>query len=311
MLKFVVFICIFCLTLNIQAQNPYVLVLGVAQDGGYPQAGCNKACCANAWQNTLLKKHVACLAIVEPKTKKSWIIDATPDFAAQLQMLRKHLKDSTHLPSGILLTHAHIGHYVGLMQFGREVMGLKNMPVYVMPKMRDYLQENGPWSLLVKLKNIQLIDINNQISINLLPNISITPFLVPHRDEFSETVGYNIVLDKTQYVYIPDIDKWETFFNTMDKDSLRVKFEQQFLQTTNYLLMDGTFYKNGEISRNIKEVPHPFVEETISILKNSNYKNKVYFIHFNHTNPILKQEVDYKQVIMQGFNIAEEGIMLK
>jgi len=29
-----------------------------------------------------------------------------------------------------------MGHYTGLMHFGREVMGTNNLPVYAMPKMK-------------------------------------------------------------------------------------------------------------------------------------------------------------------------------
>ena len=50
-------------------ENPYVMVLGVAQDAGYPQANCNKKCCKNAWEYPEKRKFVSCLALVDPKTK--------------------------------------------------------------------------------------------------------------------------------------------------------------------------------------------------------------------------------------------------
>eukprot|EP00957_Ditylum_brightwellii_P156501 11911053-Ditylum_brightwellii.AAC.1 len=59
-------------------------------------------------------------------------------------------------PDGIFLTHAHIGHYTGLMYLGREALGAVDVPVYAMPRMRSFLKNNGPWSQLVSLGNINI-----------------------------------------------------------------------------------------------------------------------------------------------------------
>ena len=109
-------------------KNPYIVVLGVAQDAGYPQAGCNKDCCKDAWEDPAKRKNVSCLALVDPLSKEQWIFDATPDVKFQLQLLEK--KSGINPLSGVFLTHAHMGHYTGLMHFGREVMGCNNLPVY-------------------------------------------------------------------------------------------------------------------------------------------------------------------------------------
>ena len=77
------------------------------------------------------------------------MIDATPDFAEQLHFLTSN---NIRELKGIFLTHAHIGHYTGLMHLGREVMGAKSTVVNVMPKMESFLRNNGPWSQLVDLK---------------------------------------------------------------------------------------------------------------------------------------------------------------
>ena len=137
-------------------KRPYAVVLGTTQDGGYPHAGCEKMCCKEAWLSDSLRKMVASIAIIDPRTGLAWMIDATPDFAKQYHIITK--KHKARL-AGIFLTHAHIGHYSGLMQLGREVMGAKNVVVYAMPKMKKYLEENGPWNQLVKLKNIKLFPI--------------------------------------------------------------------------------------------------------------------------------------------------------
>ena len=181
--------------------SPFVMVLGIAQDAGYPQMNCKKECCTATWSNTELQRTTSCLAIVDPTTNEQWIIDATPNIKEQLQLLKS--KTGTEKLDGVLLTHAHMGHYTGLMHFGREVMGTDNLPVFAMPKMKTFLEENGPWSQLVKLENINIKALKSDSTFSLNERIKIKPFLVPHRDEFSETVGYEITINNKSLIFIP------------------------------------------------------------------------------------------------------------
>lgn len=281
------------------AQNPYVMVLGVAQDGGYPQAGCLKTCCSAVWKNKKLQKSVASLALVDPISNQKWIFDATPNFPEQKHFLEEKTKN-INTTDGIFLTHAHIGHYTGLMHLGREVMGTKSTKVFAMPKMRAFLENNGPWSQLVKLKNIEVQEIEENAEVNLNERIKVVAFKVPHRDEFSETVGYKIITKNKSLIFIPDIDKWQKW----NKDL------KELVKENDYLLLDGTFYKDGEIDRPMSEVPHPFVFETINLLADLpiNEKNKVHFIHLNHTNPLLQpNSLERKEMKKLGFDCAEIG----
>ena len=233
--------------------EPYLVVLGTAQDAGFPQANCNKKCCEDAWNIPEKRKFVSCIAIVDPKSKQQWIFDATPDIKFQLRLLEKHSKINPI--NGIFLTHAHIGHYTGLMQLGREVIGTKNLPVYAMQKMSSFLKNNAPWNQLIKIKNINLITISNDSPIKLNERISILHFLVPHRDEYSETVGYKIITNKKTLIFIPDIDKWEAW----NVDIVKL------IKEVDYAFLDGTFYKNGELGRDMSEIPHPFVAESMEL----------------------------------------------
>ncbi len=193
---------------TVKNDQPYIVVLGIAQDAGYPQIACEKECCQRVYDNPTNKRLVSSIALVDPISNESWIFDATPDFTEQTKMLSKHLIDGKQLPDGIFLTHGHIGHYPGLMFLGREAINSDRMPVYVMPRMHRYLTGNGPWSQLVGLNNITLKPIRNDSTVVLNERIAVTPILVPHRDEFTETVGY-IIQNKTKKVlFIPDIDKW-------------------------------------------------------------------------------------------------------
>ncbi|WP_299114815.1 MBL fold metallo-hydrolase [uncultured Winogradskyella sp.] len=282
-----------------------LVILGTSQDAGYPQIGCTKSCCVDKWDdvNSTL---VTSIGIIEPKEKKTYLFEATPDIKFQIKKLSSYIdNNSIQLPNGIFLTHAHIGHYTGLMQLGREAINAKNIQVFSMPKMFDYLSSNGPWNQLVELGNIDLKAISNNTEVSINSNLKITPFIVPHRGEYTETVGYKIKGPNKTALFIPDIDKWEKW---------QISIEDE-IKKVDYAFLDATFYKNGEVgNRDMSEIPHPFVEESFKRLENmkSNDKSKVYFIHFNHTNPLLqKNSKAQKEVINLGFNFAKEGLVFE
>jgi len=291
-----IFSIFFAANLNKSFTNPYVVVLGIAQDGGAPHAGCIKECCEEKWDNPAQYARVSSIGIVDPVTKESWIIDATPDFALQLTALDNQL-------NGIFLTHAHIGHYTGLIHLGREVMGAKEIPVYAMPRMKTFLESNGPWNQLVALNNISINEINDNVKITLNERLSITPFLVPHRDEYSETVGYKVEGPNKSLVFIPDIDKWQKW----DQDIKEV------VSNNTYSLLDGTFYDIDELpGRDMSEIPHPFIVETMKLLESVENKREIHFIHLNHTNPALTNNSNaHNQIKNTGFNIAQRGQAFK
>jgi pyrroloquinoline quinone biosynthesis protein B len=172
--------------------DQFLVVLGIAQDAGYPQIGCVKECCAAYWEGKEEKKHVNSLALVDRKTNQYWLFEATPDITSQLHILQNYLAKEDYSPDGVFITHAHIGHYTGLMQFGREAMGAKEIPVFAMPKLDSFIRTNGPWSQLVSLNNITLQRLIGDSTATINPSFNVTPLKVPHRDEFSETVGFVI-----------------------------------------------------------------------------------------------------------------------
>ena len=195
-----------------------------------------------------------------------------------------------------------LGHYTGLMQLGREAMNAKNVQVYAMPRLLSFLSTNGPWNQLVQLKNIELQSLQNDLSVQL-DGYTITPLLVPHRDEYSETVGFRIKGIRKSLLYIPDIDKWS-------------KWNRQLIQEiekVDYAFLDGTFYADGEVNRPMSEIPHPFVTETIELLRNVplSIRQRVYFTHFNHTNPLINPSNSVgDQVRKLGFQLAKEGTLI-
>ena len=279
----------------------YITVLGTAQDAGYPQINCNNDCCKGYYNGKEDKKFISCLGLVDKIKGKKYLFDATPDIAAQTQILKENHLDNNRVIDGVFLTHAHIGHYTGLMQLGREAMGAKQVPVYAMPKMKVFLEENGPWSQLVLLKNITLKKLKNDSAIVLNTNLKVTPFLVPHRDEFSETVGYKIEGKNKTALFIPDINKWHLWGKNIVDEVAKV----------DYAFLDATFFKEGEIPRPMSEVPHPFIQETVTLFEKESVetKNKVVFIHFNHSNPgLLKTHPLQDSIQNLGFKFAKQGM---
>ena len=276
-------------------------VLGTIQDGGIPHMGCSKKCCANYFENKSIRIGVSSIGVSNFKYDTNYIVDATPDVNFQLQALIGNTNPSEKL-DGIFLTHSHMGHYAGLLNFGRESLNSNNIPVYLMPRFFDFISNNGPWDQLVSLNNIKLQRIYNNEKVILHNNLSFTPILVPHRDEYSETVGYIIEGNRKRALYIPDIDKWAKWNISIT----------EMIKNVDYAFLDGTFFDEKEINnRDISEIPHPFIIESIELFNNLENidKAKVYFIHLNHTNPVLnKNSEEYKRVILSGFKVAEPGM---
>ena len=276
-------------------------VLGTIQDGGIPHMGCSKECCSNYFLSKKSRIGVSSLGVSNLKHNTNYIIDATPNINFQLIDLIGNADPSKKL-NGIFLTHAHMGHYAGLLNFGRESLNSKNIPLYLMPKFYNFILNNGPWNQLVELNNIKLNKIYNREKVILHNNLSFTPIQVPHRDEYSETVGYVIEGIHKKVLYIPDIDKWAKWEVSI----------VEMIKSVDYAFLDGTFFDEKEINnRDISEIPHPFIIESLKLFKEleESEKSKVYFIHLNHTNPVLNSKSsEYKKVISAGFNIAKTGM---
>lgn len=281
---------------------PFAVVLGVAQDAGYPQAGCDKACCAPAWANPALRRHPASLGIVDPATGERWLLDATPDLPEQLRMLDALVPSRQgDAPDGILLTHAHIGHYTGLMHLGREVMGATGVQVWAMPRMARFLRENGPWEQLVALGNVDLVPLSSGTRVALNGRLSVTPLSVPHRDEYSETVGYLVHGPTHTLLWLPDIDKWHRWDRSL----------REVVQSVDTAFVDATFFDGAELpGRDMAEIPHPFVVETLEEAKEwtPEERGRLRLLHLNHSNPALRQDTDARRILdAAGVAVAEQG----
>lgn len=276
------------------------VVLGIAQDGGVPHLGCTQELCMAARRDPSRRERVASLGLVDEAAGRRFLIDATPDLTSQIESLnagRAHV-DRARPVDGILLTHAHIGHYAGLMYLGREALFADRVPVYATPRMARFLRDNGPWSQLATLGNIELREIEIDREFSLAPSLAITALKVPHRDEFSDTVGYRVRGPQRSLLYIPDIDKWEKWDRKLEDEVGRV--DAAFL--------DGTFGDARELSgRSMAEVPHPLVQETVGRLAPASSRSRVFFIHLNHTNALLWDPEARAALATHGFAVARDG----
>jgi pyrroloquinoline quinone biosynthesis protein B len=269
------------------ATDPFLVVLGTLQDGGSPHLGCEKDCCKTIDPD----KKVVSLGVMDPVNGKRFLFEATPDISSQLKSLNQLLpRQQEYAPDGIFLTHAHIGHYTGLMHLGREAMNSHSVPVYAMPKMKMFLESNGPWSQLVTLSNIQIKPLSEGKWENISPTLKVKPMLVPHRDEYSETVGYIIEGPHKKILFIPDIDKWEKWQSDI----------VSLVKEVDHALIDGTFFSAAEVgNRNIAEIPHPLVQESLALFDSLPTKEK------EKINPLLDEKSDAsKQLQLGGFKKA-------
>ena len=281
-------------------------VLGRAQDGGVPHLGCEKSCCMNA-RTTGLKEYPACLGIHDTETGKLLLVEATPAIETQVALLheRSGVQNRARLPfDALLLTHAHIGHYSGLIHLGREVASTNAIPTYVTKRMANFLSTNGPWSLLVSLNQIELhvLPETDYFSTSFSPidGLKVEAIKVPHRDEFSDTVAFKLFGPDKGVLFVPDIDRWEGHEELLTK----------LLIDVDVAYIDATFYDGRELpNRDLTKIPHPMMIDTMKRLSTFASENPgtIRFIHLNHTNPAFNDRDIQYNLRDLGFRLAEQG----
>lgn len=293
------------------AEGPRVVVLGIAQDGGLPQTGCDCTRCAAARKDPSRARRVASLAIHLPKTGRTYLVDATPDLPAQIETIhtfRPHPAGKVDRApvDGVILTHAHIGHYLGLAHFGFESLNTQDLPVHVSPRMAAYLRANGPWSQLVRLGNIALREFTPGKPFELDEGITVTPIQVPHRDEYSDTMAFILRGPNKALLYVPDTDSWAAWTKPLPDVLAEHKVD--------FALLDATFYSPDELpDRDVTKIKHPLITQSMDLLEPlvKAGKLRVWFTHLNHSNPALDADGAARKAIEgRGFRVLEEGEIL-
>ncbi len=302
--------------------GPRIRILGTVQDGGLPHAGCWCSHCKTARTDPSRRRYVSSLAIIIPQPKDRpliYLVDATPDIREQLDFLHDLRPGVAHgidrKPiDGIFLTHAHIGHYLGLAFFGYEALNTSNLPVYCTPRMADYLQSNGPWSQLVRIKNTCLTtlepDHTTFLPDDLVEHVEVTSLKVPHRDEYSDTVGYLFHCKNSSpgrtgptILFVPDTERWDRWNPSLPKVIERYG--------VSVAILDGSFYSADELpDRGATRIGHPLMKDTMDLLEPLVRAGRltVYFTHLNHSNPALDPSSGaFQEITKKGFRVAKEG----
>ena len=280
-------------------------VLGTAQDAGKPQISVHGDA---AWNDPSKAALAVSLGLIDRRAKTRYLFDASPDMKQQLYDLDQLDDGRGFALDGVFLTHGHMGHYLGLAHLGREAMGAKSIPVYAMPKMAAFLESNGPWDQLVALKNIELQSLVNGQRIALNETLSVTPFAVPHRGEYTETVGYRIASQSRSAVYLPDIDSWTQW---EAKTGSWGGSLEKLVSENDRLYLDATFFSGAELpGRDMSLIPHPTITTTMKALAHlpKMERAKVHFIHLNHSNPAHdKASTEFREIKTKGFAVAQAG----
>jgi len=166
--------------------------------------------------------------------------------------------------------------------------------------MLSFLRGAGPWSQLFRLGQVEGNQVTPDQPTSLTERLEVVPIVVPHRDEFSDTVAFRIIGPHKKILFVPDIDRW-------DRWDRRIEAE---VEAVDVALIDGTFFGSGELpGRDVREIPHPMVADSMQRLSALSRSRRIVFIHMNHTNPLLDPtSAESKAVRGAGFDIATEGM---
>lgn len=137
-----------------------VTVLGSGQDGGLPQL-----------ESDHPHDRAASAGAIPSRTTSSVVIET--DGLAPLCDVSPDVRHQVHQPiDAIALTHGHMGHHAGLVQFGTEAVAVHGLPVVATPSMFGFLRANQPWAALFA---------DGRLVPAAVPGVELVP--VPHRGE--------------------------------------------------------------------------------------------------------------------------------
>ena len=282
-----------------------VTVLGNAQDGGYPQVGCMKDCCRKAREKPGLSRMPVSLGL-KGADRSTHVFEASRMMSQQFD-LWSSLGEVLWPPSSFCLTHAHLGHIDGLGLLGREAMGLRGVKVHCSDSMSSFVRQTPSLNILIQQGVIDLHVWNPMEEFELTEGcgFTVTAVPIPHRSELSDNHALIIRGPTKSLLFMPDHDSWaETLIGDLGITQWLKEMK------IDIALIDGTFWDYGEIShRDITEIPHPTVTETLSRLGEKTITDPdIYFTHFNHTNPLLNERsIQTKKLLSMGWRVSEQG----
>jgi len=293
--------------------DPYALVLGTAQDAGFPQVGCYTELCdlGRELHAEGRGRYVSSIAVVDPDSDQYFLVDATPDITRQIDLIeepRFRERAAERRPfDGIFLTHAHIGHYTGLAVLGNEGIGISNTPVYCTERMAAFLEANEPWAFMVRQGRIVPTPLDPASPgaerwHRIGDRLEVQLWRVPHRDELADTVGFLFRGPSETLLFLPDINSWSAW----DRDLAET------VASLDVALLDASFWSLDELpGRTIEDLPHPLITQTMDLLQGVVDRGdaRVVLTHLNNSNPALDPEgPERSEIERRGFVLAREGM---
>ncbi len=283
-----------------------VTILGIAQDAGIPQAGCSCERCLNAHDNPELKRYPVSIGIQGVDGSKH-LIEVTKNLSEQLRTWSKNkIEGNIFIPDSVTITHLHLGHIEGIGQFGKPVMGIKNLPIYLSQKNNDSIQERNDIKLMIKEENIKLISENNFRPMNDC-GFTLEFIPIPHRSELGDTSAILIKGPKKNLLFLPDQDSWSETLDSFSVKSIRALLTSLRVDIA---LVDGTFWNLNELpGRDLSKIPHPTIEESIRRLGIKKINDPdIFFIHLNHSNPVNDHDSEERNLVESyGWGICERN----
>jgi pyrroloquinoline quinone biosynthesis protein B len=293
------------------ASGVCVTILGTAQDGGIPQAGCSCQRCLDAHRDLKLRKYPVSLGILGVDGTKH-IIEITKNLSEQLVIWTPD-KNELFIPETVSITHLHLGHVEGIGQLGKPVMGLREVDVYLSPKNKDVFDNRSDIVLMEDEGNIRTHSKNFYhpfepkdgcgFSLQFIP--------IPHRSELGDNAAIIIKAEGKSILFMPDQDSWSDTLDYHSKENIR-DFLKMF--DIDEALIDGTFWNMNELPRrDISKIPHPTIQETIQLLGSKREGDpEISFLHLNHSNPVNDLGSEQRKVVEEnGWKISEIGDVLK
>ena len=285
---------------------PTLTILGTAQDGGVPQAGCGCSNCNAAFENPERVRFPVSLGVMDNQGGMH-LIEATRALPEQLKIWADACRyDSPIRPNSVLLTHAHLGHIEGIGQFGKEAMGCRNLTLVASESVASILQEKKLMTPFV------IADFGSQNLPKFQQGGVVFDFIpVPHRDDTSDTHAILISGENKRVLFLPDLDDWEQTLKSVGYTNPNEWF--QSLGAT-HVLLDATFWNGEELSgRDMKDVPHPTVENSLVRLQEGGIGGpEIILIHLNHTNPLNNPNSHQSRMVEDaGHSIGQRGLTIE
>ena len=285
------------------------VLLGNAQDGGVPQAGCVKPCCMNEFGGPTRNRNPVALGVTGEDASRH-LFEASRTLSDQLRIWSEMDGEPLNSLKSLWLTHAHLGHIDGVGQFGCEAWGPKGIELHASESMISLIQNSPNLAHLIDNGHLVPMAFSDGCKVKLTDELSVTPIRVPHRDELTDTYAFKIESSETKMLFLPDHDSWQETLDLHSASNPRGWLQSMFIDIA---LLDSTFWSDDDLGGHAKEIGHPSTLETLDLLGQRNPGDpRIILFHFNHTNPLHDESSgEVARVRASGWEVARQGMVFR